>query len=234
MRKLILPVILVTALVLFFVSDARHHLSFSALAQNYSQLAVLVEQNWLACWIGYMVLYAAVVALSLPAASLLTLAGGALLGWPSVLLIITGATAGACLVFLAAQNFMSAFFRKRATGFIARLEAGFKKDAFSYLLALRLIPAAPFWVVNIVPALLGMNLRAFALATFIGIAPGTTIYVWVGRSFEHVLASGDVPDLSVLTQPQIIAPLIALGLLSLIPVLIRRIRDKQGYKSYDN
>ena len=77
---------------------------------------------------------------------------------------------------------------KRAAGFISRLEAGFKKDAFSYLLALRLIPAAPFWVVNIVPALLGMRLAPFFIATFIGIAPGTSVYVAVGHGFDKVLA----------------------------------------------
>ena len=86
----------------------------------------------------------------------MTLAGGALLGWTGAAVIICAATIGATIVFVAAQTVLNEFFAKRSTGFMAKLEAGFHKNAFSYLLALRLIPAFPFWVVNIVPALLGM------------------------------------------------------------------------------
>ena len=108
-----------------------------------------------------------------------------------------------------------------------KLEAGFQKNAFSYLLALRLIPAAPFWVVNIVSALLGMRLNQYVLATFIGIAPGTLIYVWVARSFDILLSRGQSPDLSVLSEPTVIAPLFSLGALSLLPALWQRLRARQ-------
>ena len=227
MKKFLLPLVLLLGLLIFFTTDLKNTLSFSGLAENYGLIAAFIADNRLISWFGFMTLYAAVVALSLPAASLLTLAGGAILGWIAIPLIILGASAGACIVFFAARSIFAGMLSKRAAGFISRLEAGFKKDAFSYLLALRLIPAAPFWVVNIVPALLGMRLTPFFIATFIGIAPGTSVYVAVGRGFDKVLARGEVPDLSTLQDPYIIAPLVALGLLSLMPVVVKRLKERR-------
>ena len=94
-------------------------------------------------------------------------------------------------------------------------------------MTLRLIPVAPFWVVNIVPALLGMRLSQYVLATFIGVAPGTLIYVWVARGFDNLLSRGKSPDLSVLSEPAIIAPLFALCMLSLLPALWKHLRTVQ-------
>jgi len=227
MKKFLLPLVLLLGLLIFFTTDLKNILSFSGLAENYGLIAAFIADNRLISWFGFMTLYAAVVALSLPAASLLTLAGGAILGWIAIPLIILGASAGACIVFIAARSVFAGMLAKRAAGFISRLEAGFKKDAFSYLLALRLIPAAPFWVVNIVPALLGMRLTPFFIATFIGIAPGTSVYVAVGCGFDKVLARGEVPDLSTLQDPYIIAPLVALGLLSLMPVVVKRLKESR-------
>ena len=227
MKKFLLPMVLIAGLIIFFTADLKNIFSFAGLATNYSVITAFVANNQLASWLGFMLLYAVVVTLSLPVASLLTLAGGAVLGWIAIPLIIIGASAGACMVFIAAKTVFTSLFAERASRFISRLEAGFKKDAFSYLLALRLIPAAPFWVVNIVPALLGMRLLPFFIATFIGIAPGTSVYVAVGRGFDKVLARGEVPDLSTLQDPYIIAPLVALGLLSLMPIVLKRLKRAQ-------
>ena len=227
MKKFLLPMVLIAGLIIFFTNDLKNIFSFAGLATNYNFINAFVANNQLASWLGFMLLYAVVVTLSLPVASLLTLAGGAVLGWIAIPLIIIGASAGACMVFIAAKTVFTSLFAERASQFISRLEAGFKKDAFSYLLALRLIPAAPFWVVNIVPALLGMRLLPFLIATFIGIAPGTSVYVAVGRGFDKVLARGEVPDLSTLQDPYIIAPLVALGLLSLMPIVLKRLKRAQ-------
>ena len=106
--------------------------------------------------------------------------------------------------------------------FLAKLEDGFSQNAFFYLLALRLVPTAPFWVVNIVPALTRMGIVQFLAATFIGIIPGSFVYVWVGRSFDQALTAGQKPDFSILSNSNILLPLGALGLLSLLPVFVRR------------
>ena len=139
-------------------------------------------------------------------------------------MIICAATIGASIVFFAARTVLNEFFTKRTTGFLRKLEVGFQKNAFFYLLALRLIPLAPFWVMNIVPALLGMRLSQYVLATFIGIASGTLIYVWVAKGFDNLLSRKQNPDLSVLSEPAIIVPLFALSMLSLIPTLWKRLR----------
>ena len=129
MKKFLLPLVLLLGLLIFFTTDLKNTLSFSGLAENYSLITAFVADNQLTSWFGFMILYAGVVALSLPAASLLTLAGGAILGWVAIPLIIMGASAGACIVFIAARSVFAGMLAKRAAGFISRLEAGFKKDA---------------------------------------------------------------------------------------------------------
>ena len=170
-----------------------------------------------------MVVYALAVAFSLPIALPLTLTSGALLGWPAVILVVCGATLGAGVVFIAARSIFADLLRSRAGPFVAKLEAGFSRNSFYYLLALRLMPVAPFWVVNIVPALSSMRLGPFLLATFIGIIPGTTVFISVGRGFDHILAAGQNPDVAMLASAPIIIPLFGLGVLALIPVVLRRL-----------
>ena len=225
--KISLPFFLVASLVLFFLFDGNEFLSFNQLAENYTSLKAFVDGQLATAFLVFVAVYILTVALSLPVASLLTLAGGALFGWTAAALIICAATIGATVVFIAARTVLNEFFVKRTKGFMKKLEAGFQRNAFSYLLALRLIPVAPFWVVNIVPALLGMRLSHYMLATLIGITPGTLIYVWVAKSFNMLLSRGQSPDLSELSKPAIIVPLFALGLLSLIPALWKRLRARQ-------
>ena len=232
--KRALPFFLLAGFALFFLFDGHEFLSFSQLAGNYSNLKAFVDKQHVTALLVFGAAYILTVALSLPVASLLTLAGGALLGWAAAAVIICAATIGATIVFIAARTVLNEFFVKRTTGILAGLEAGFQKDAFSYLLALRLVPAAPFWIVNIVPALLGMRLEQYVLATFIGITPGTLIYLWVARSFDSFLLRGQSPDLSALREPEVILPLFTLGLLSLIPALWKRLQAHQRLTDPDN
>ena len=166
------------------------------------------------------------VAFSLPIAGLLTLSGGALFGLPAALIIILAASIGASIVFLATQSILADTLSRKAGPFLKKLEIGFTKNAFSYLLALRLVPLVPFWVLNIAPALLGMRLVPFFIATFIGIIPSTIIFVSVASGFDHILQQGQTPDLGDLSDIRIIGPLIALGALSLLGPLVKAIRAK--------
>ena len=232
--KILLSLILLASLALFFVFGEPEFLSFSQLVKNYTTLKAFVDGQLVTALLVFGVAYILTVALSLPIASLLTIAGGALLGWTGAAVIICAATIGATIVFVFAQTVLNKFFAKRTSGFMAKLEAGFKKNSFSYLLALRLIPAAPFWVVNIVPALLGMRLNHYVLATFIGITPGTLIYVWVAKSFDTLLSRGQSPDLSVLGEPEIIVPLFALSLLFLLLALCKQLKIRQQISALNN
>ena len=223
-RRLWLPALLLGGLAMFLTLGGRHLLGWQTIALHYGTLTAATEANlWLAAT-AFLGIYIIAVAFSLPIALPLTLTGGALFGWGAVGLVLVGATAGATVVFITARTAFADLARERAGPFLSRLEAGFSRNGFSYLLALRLIPAAPFWVVNIVPALTRMHLGSFVLATFIGIAPGTTVFVSVGRGFDHVLGSGTVPDLQILSSPAILGPLAALGLLALLPVAWRQVQ----------
>jgi len=221
-KRLLLPAILLGGLTLFFASGANEIISWGFLGTHYNAIKTFASDH---IWLGYLAFfcsYVLAVAFSLPIASLLTLAGGAVLGWPAVILVVAAATTGAGLVFLAARNLFIDLLRQRAGRFIAKLEKGFSENAFLYLLALRLVPAAPFWAVNIVPALTRMPFRQFIGATCLGIIPGTAVYISVGRGFDHILAAGKTPDLGVLTSQEILLPLAGLGALSLLPILVRR------------
>ena len=234
LNKRILPFFVLAGLPIFFLFGGHDFLSFSQFTENYASLKAFVDGQLVTASLIFGAAYVVTVALSLPIASLLTVVGGALLGWTGAAVIICAATIGATIVFIAAQTVMNEFFAKRTSGFMAKFEAGFQKNAFSYLLALRLIPAAPFWIVNIAPALLGMRLNHYVLATFIGITPGTLIYVWVARSFDSLLSRGQSPDLSVLGEPAIMVPLFALGLLSFAPTLWKRLRAHQRKSGNEN
>ena len=219
-----LPAVLICGLVGFFATGLHQLISWETVARHYHEISHFIEQNRAASYFGFVLCYTAVVAFSLPIASLLTLAAGALLGWSSIGLILVAATAGASLLFVAARGLFRDVLRSRAKPFFAKLEAGFTRNAFAYLLFLRLIPVAPFWAVNILPAFFNMRLAQFIGATAIGIIPGTSVYVAVGRGFDHLLARGETPNLAVLNTPHIWLPLAGLALLALLPTLYRQIK----------
>lgn len=156
--------------------------------------------------------YAGVVALSLPAASVLTLLGGFLFGrWFGTALIVVAATLGAVVIFWIATTSLGAGLRDRAGPFYQKIERNMQENAFGYLLFLRLVPVFPFFLVNIVPALFGIRTRIFALATLLGIIPGTFVYANLGRELGSVSRPQDL----VSTQTLIAFSL--LGVMALVP-----------------
>jgi len=227
-KRLWLPALLVAGLALFLASGAHRLVEWQVIALHYGQIKSYATSQLALAAFAFFTAYALAVTFSLPVALPLTLTGGAVFGWLALPLVLAGATTGAGLLFIAVRTAFGDVARRRAGPFLARLEAGFSSNAFSYLLALRLIPAAPFWVINIVPALTRMTLRSYLAATFIGIAPGTAVFVSVGRGLDHVLAAGRTPDLDILASPAILGPLAALGLLALMPVAWKRIRAARG------
>jgi uncharacterized membrane protein YdjX (TVP38/TMEM64 family) len=223
-----LPLILLMAALLgVYVSGLHRHLSLATLQNQRDALQTFVAAHPLAAPFAYVLAYAAAVALSLPGALFLTLAGGFLFGpWLGGLLAVLGATAGAVLVFLIARTAVGSSLRRRAGPWLQRMEEGFQADAFHYLLVLRLIPLFPFWLVNLVPALLGVPVRTFALATFLGIIPATFVYASVGNGLGAILDRGQEPDLGLVLEPQVLLPLLGLAALALMPVLYRRWKNR--------
>ena len=102
------------------------------------------------------------------------------------------------------------------------MEAGFQKNAFSYLMVLRLVPLFPFFLVNLAPAFLGVKLRTFMVATFFGIIPGTFVFASVGNGLGAIFDEGGEPNLGIIFQPEVLGPILALAALSLVPVIYKR------------
>ncbi|MBB5518052.1 TVP38/TMEM64 family protein [Amphiplicatus metriothermophilus] len=215
---------------LVFALGLDKYLSLDALRAHHEALAAFVARNFWGALALFMLAYALVVALSLPGGAMMSVAAGFLFGiWTGTAVVVVAATLGASAIFIAARTAFGEFLRARAAGFVRRIEDGFSRNAFSYLLLLRLIPLFPFFVVNIAPAFTRIKTREYVLATFIGIIPGSFAYVSAGNGLGAILArGGEVAFGRLLLQPEILTPIVALSVLALLPVLWRvlRRRDK--------
>jgi uncharacterized membrane protein YdjX (TVP38/TMEM64 family) len=219
--------LLALGLILFFALGGARYLAFDKLGEQRAALQAFVAENRVLAVLIFVGLYAAVTALSIPGATVLTLAGGFLLGvWLGGAATVTGATIGAVVVFLAARAAAGDFLRRKAGPAVAKIEQGVRENAFSYILSLRLLPVLPFWLVNLASGFVDIPLRTYALATFLGIIPGTFIYAGVGAGLGSVFEGREQLDLGVIFRPAILLPLIGLALLSLAPMALRRLRRK--------
>lgn len=225
LRRLLPLLTLLAALVAVWASGLTDQFSWSGLARHQIGLADWVSRHPVVAPAAYIAFYATVVALSVPEAALVTVAGGLLFGtWLGGILAIIGATLGSIVLFLAARSALAGSFVRRDGSVLARARATLQRAGFSYLLAIRLIPAFPFWLVNLAAAFGGMQLLPFAVATLIGITPGTLVFASLGAGLGAVLARGERPDLRVIFSAHVLLPLVALAALSLAPVLWRRWR----------
>jgi uncharacterized membrane protein YdjX (TVP38/TMEM64 family) len=166
-------------------------------------------------------LYIAVTALSLPGATILTLAGGFLFGTlPATIFVNLGATVGATLAFLAARYVLRDWVERKFGRWLEPLQEGFAKNAFSYLMTLRLIPLFPFFAVNLVSGLTRMNVGTYAAATALGIIPGSFVYAYAGRQL------GTLNSLREIASPHVLGAFVLLGVLALSPIVYRKLRTK--------
>lgn len=230
LARRILPVVAIAlGIVAFFAFDLDSYVTFDAIRQNREWLIAQVEANAVLSALVFISAYAAIVAFSLPGATVLSITGGFLFGqWFGMAWNVIGATLGATLLFLAARTAFGDLLHKKAGPWLHRLEEGFQENALSYLLVMRLVPLFPFFVVNLVPAFLGVSLRVFVLATFFGIIPGAFVYTSVGVGLGSVFDIGtDFSAWDVLT-PEVITPLAGLAFLSLLPVFYKFWRARRG------
>lgn len=203
-------------------------LSLDSLRDNREALQRFVAAHGVVAALSYVAAYAAVVALSLPGATLMTLAGGFLFGVAlGGTLAVLSATLGASLLFIVARSAVGGLLSRRAGPFLRRMEAGFRADAFHYLLSLRLMPVFPFWAVNLVAAVLGMPAGGFVVATAVGILPGTFVFAAFGAGLGGVFASGAALRMADIVSPTLLFGLAGLGLLALLPVAVRRWKERR-------
>ena len=152
----------------------------------------------------------------------MTVAGGVLFGLAfGTVGTVVGATIGASILFLAAKTSIGESLRSIVGPFIDKMQKGFNDDALSYMFALRLIPAFPFAVVNIAPAILGAKFRDYFITTLLGIIPGTLAYTWIGSAVGKTVRDGGVVDIKTLAA-NFVPAFVALGVVALIPVVYKK------------
>lgn len=221
--KHLLPLaLLIAGLAALWAFGLQQHLSWPSLARHQAELLAVVAARPISTGAAYVAIYIVVVACSLPEAAFVTVAGGLLFGTVAgAALAVIGSSIGAVILFLAARYAFADLMAARAAPLMARIRPGLERDGFLYLLAIRLVPIFPFWLVNLAGAACGMRLRPFAAATVIGIIPGTTVFAAIGTGLGDVLAKGQAPNLTVIFAPHVLLPLLGLAALTLLPVAWR-------------
>jgi uncharacterized membrane protein YdjX (TVP38/TMEM64 family) len=239
-----LPVAVLVALMgLAYGLGLHKELTLKTIGLNYKSLMAYIDAHFVEALLLYTVGYVLVVALSLPGALVMTLSGGLLFGWKvAAPATVIAATIGATIVFLVARSSCGEALAARAGPWLGKLRDGFKENALSYLLFLRLVPVFPFVVVNLAPALLGVPLHTYLIGTFLGIIPGTVAFTVAGAGLGSVIDAQNVaykaclarmaanPDIvcsyhiktHALLTPEVIAAFVLLGVVALIPVAVKK------------
>lgn len=228
LKRYIPVIIVVLGFAVFFVGGFQDVLNFDTLAANRAEILAWTDANRILSVAVFMAAYVVVVSLSLPGGVWLTLAGGFVFGGTTAALyVLFGATVGATLIFLGARYAFADLCHARAGTALAKMEQGFRENAFSYLLFLRLVPLFPFWLVNLVPALLDVRLSTYVIATFVGIVPGTFVFAHAGAGLGVALETGARLDPgAIIMQPRVLLPILGLAVLSLLPVAYKKLKGQ--------
>jgi uncharacterized membrane protein YdjX (TVP38/TMEM64 family) len=216
--KIAIALVIACAIGLFFYFDLGRLLSLDTLKDNRDRLLAFTEANYAESVALFVLVYIAVTGLSLPGAVILTLAGGFLFGSIfGTLFVNIGATTGATLAFLTARYVLRDWVEQKFGRWLEPLQQGFAKNAFSYLMTLRLIPLFPFFVVNLASGLTHMNIASYVGATALGIIPGSFVYAYAGRQL------GTISSLKEIASPHVIGAFILLGCLALAPIIYKKL-----------
>ncbi|MBI4401697.1 MAG: TVP38/TMEM64 family protein [Nitrospirae bacterium] len=221
--KIILLLLLTATIGVFFYFDLTQYLSLEALKANRDSLLAFTEAHYLTAVSLFISGYCLLVAVSLPGAVFLTLAGGFLFGsMLGTVYVNLGATTGSTLAFLSARYLLRDWVEAKFGSRLGAIQDGFSKNAFSYLMTLRLIPIFPFFLVNLVSGLTRVKLVTYIVATSVGIIPGSFVYAYAGRQL------GMINSLKEIASPNVLLAFTLLGLLALVPVLYRKFSARKG------
>ncbi|WP_154666804.1 TVP38/TMEM64 family protein [Litoreibacter arenae] len=227
-----LPILIIVAVAAIGAFTLRDYLSFDALRDNREALIAFRDANYLLAVLGFIAIYVVIVAFSLPGAAIATLTGGFLFAtFPGFLYNIIAATIGATAIFSAARMGFGEKLASRmeaGEGLVKRIKDGIDENQWSVLFLIRLVPAVPFFVANLVPALVDVPLRRFVISTFFGIIPGSIVYTSVGAGLGEVFERGDTPNLGIIFEPHILLPILGLCALALLPIILKAVRGKEG------
>lgn len=229
LRHLPLLVILTVAAVGFFT--LRDYLTFETLRAHRETLLAFRDANYIGIVAAFVAIYFVIVAFSLPGAAVASVTGGFLFGLAlGTTFNVVAASLGAFAIFLAARWGLGKTLAARmeaSDGALKKLKTGLREHEISVLFLLRLVPAVPFFVANLLPALVGVKFVNFAFTTVLGIIPGAIVFTWIGVGLGEVFDRGDSPDLSLLWEPQVIGPILGLSVLAALPIVIKALRGRK-------
>ncbi|MCK0149831.1 TVP38/TMEM64 family protein [Marivita sp. S6314] len=210
----------------------KDYLSFEALAANREALTAFRDANYALTAGLFILAYVIIVGFSLPGATIATLTGGFLFAtFPGALFNVLGATIGATVIFLAARYGLGEKLAAKmdaGDGAVKKIKDGIDENQWSMLFLIRLVPAVPFFVANLVPALVGVPLHRFFVSTFLGIIPGAVVYTSVGAGLGEVFERGETPNLGIIFEPHILLPILGLCVLAALPIALKALRGKKG------
>ena len=206
------------------------YLSLETLRQQQATLRAFVDDHLVLAIAAFVGIYALTTLFMMPGALWVTIAGGFLFGLVGgSLATIAGATLGASLLFLAARTSLGASLRKMAGGYAEKVRTEFQDSPLAYMFAMRFVPAMPFAVANVLPAILGAKFRDYVITTALGIVPGVVAYTWVGAGLGATFARGEDPDLASVFRNLLPAAL-ALVVVSLLPVAWKKLFPRKAGK----
>jgi len=221
--KISIALFLGTSLGVFLYFDLGQYLSLESLKANRDSLLAFTESNFGWAMALFILAYIVQTGFSLPGGAIMTLAGGFLFGsLLGTLLVNIGATTGATLAFLVARYLLRDWVENKFGDRLESIQSGFAKNAFSYLLTLRLIPAFPFFLVNLVSGITRVNLGTYVTATSLGIIPGSFVFAFAGRQL------GTINSLGEIASPPVLLAFTLLGLLALLPMAYRKFTNKEA------
>jgi uncharacterized membrane protein YdjX (TVP38/TMEM64 family) len=221
-KRILIALGIVAIIILLRVFGLQEFLTFETFRQYRDQLITVTAQHYIAAVTLFIVLYIVVVALSIPGATILTLAAGFLFGFFGIIYVNIGATIGAILAFLVARYLLGNWLQKRYAERLVSFNREIDENGYNYLLTLRLIPIFPFFLVNIFAGITRIPLVTYAWTTMVGIAPASFVYIYAGRQLGTIDKPGDI-----LSGPIMLA-FVLLGLLALSPVFLKKLLKKKS------
>ena len=220
-----LPLIALALATLLAAIFLRGQVNFEVLRTHHDALLAFRDKHYVWAMAAFVVAYLAIILLSLPAAVMASMTGGFLFGlFPGAVLNLIAATSGALMVFLAVRAGFAAGMQRRinaSDGTVQRIAASLRENEIPVLIALRLMPVMPFFMVNLLAALFGVAPLRFAWTTLVGIIPGGLVYTWVGVGLGEVFARDETPNFRIILEPQILGPILGLVALALLPIFLR-------------
>jgi uncharacterized membrane protein YdjX (TVP38/TMEM64 family) len=224
-RKILILLVFSAVVAAFYFLDLGKYLTLESLKANRAWLTDLRLSHTVLFPAVFVLVYIVQTAFSLPGAAILSLAAGAIFGvLQGTLFVVSGATVGAILAFLVSRTLLRDWVVMTFGGRMEGIDRGLRENGLSYLLFLRLVPAFPFFLVNLACGVTGLPLRTYALGTLIGIIPGSLVFVNAGASLATIETVRQV------ASPRVLGSFALLGLFALLPTIVNAVKKRREGK----